>query len=156
MRPARPVHGFTLIEILITIVIIAVLAAIAFPTYIDSVRKSRRSEAFTAIAGVQQAQERWRGSNAAYAGSVSAAVDADPPGLGLSETTPSGYYTLGVASADATGYVVTATGVSGTSQGDDPDCRRLAVRMQNGNLQYAGCGDCESFTFTNTHACWAR
>ena len=30
------------------------------------------------------------------------------------------------------------------------------LRMLNGNLSYAGCASCESFTYTETSACWAR
>ena len=69
--PVRSPRGFTLVELMITMLIIGILAAIAIPAYNDSVRKSRRSDAMTALAAVQQAQERWRGSNASYSTSFS-------------------------------------------------------------------------------------
>ncbi len=143
---------------MIVIVVVGLLAAVALPTFLDSIRKSRRSEAFTALAAVQQAQERWRGNNAEYADDdqLTAAPDGDPPGLGLADETPSGYYSVSITSADATGYVLVAEGKTGTTQADDAQCRKLAVRMQGGNLQYAGCGNCTDFAFAATHACWAR
>jgi len=155
--PRRPVGGFTLIEVVITMVVLAILAAIAIPSYNDSVRKSRRAEAFTAMAAVQQAQERWRGNHASYASSIDAAADdEETPGLGLSDTTPSGYYALELSSVSGTGYVLTASGVDGTTQAEDAQCRKLSLRLNDGNITYAGCGSCESFTYSGTHACWVR
>jgi len=157
-RPEAPsprAHGFTLIEMLIAIVVMGLLAAVAYPSFMDSIRKSRRSEAFTALGAVQHAQERWRSSHASFATVLGAGSDEDP-GLKLPDQTPGGYYTVSIDSADATGYVLVANGNSGTTQADDSQCRKLAVRLLEGNLQYAGCGSCGSFSFTPTHACWAR
>jgi type IV pilus assembly protein PilE len=154
LRPPAGAGGFTLIEIMVVVMIVGILALIAVPAYNDSIRKSRRSEAFAALAGVQQAQERWRGGNPAYSSSMDE--------LGAATTTPNGYYTIDVAAPAeddgtlATGYVATAAAVAGTTQADDTQCARLAVRMLGGTLSYAGCNDCSSFTFSESHACWVR
>lgn len=42
-------RGFTLIEVMIAVVIVAILVAVALPAYQNSIRKSRRSEAFAAL-----------------------------------------------------------------------------------------------------------
>lgn len=152
--PWRAVQGFTLIELIIAMVVVAILAAIAVPLYQDSVRKSRRAEAFTALTALQQAEERWRGNNPSYSASLS--------DLQSSSTTASGYYTISIAApgADAatlsTGYIATATAVSGTSQASDTNCAKLAVRMLNGNLSYCGTSASSECSFTEIHACWAR
>ncbi|MBK9683398.1 MAG: prepilin-type N-terminal cleavage/methylation domain-containing protein, partial [Betaproteobacteria bacterium] len=75
--------GFTLVELMIAVVIVALLASIALPSFMDSIRKSRRSEAFAALAQVQQAQERWRSNGSSYAESLTNAANGTPPGLGM-------------------------------------------------------------------------
>ena len=146
--------GFTLIELMIVVVVISLLAMVAFPSFMDSIRKSRRSEAFDALAAMQQAQERWRSNNAAYTTTLS--------NLLVSTPTRSGYYSLSLTSSTVAGdtlntaYVASAQGVDGTSQAADAQCRRLSVRMRGGNIEYAGCGSCESFSYAPTHSCWVR
>ena len=145
-------RGFTLIELMIAVVVVALLASIALPSFMDSIRKSRRSEAFAALMAVQQAQERWRGNHGAYASSVTAA--AADGGLGLPGVTASGYYAIALAGVGTDGYTATAVAQDGTSQAADNACRELGVRMAGGNLTYAGgSGD---LAYAATHPCWAK
>jgi type IV pilus assembly protein PilE len=58
MRAAQDSDGFTLIEMLIVIAIIAILSAIALPSYFESVRKSARADARAAMMTMMQQQER--------------------------------------------------------------------------------------------------
>jgi type IV pilus assembly protein PilE len=58
--------GFTLIELMITIVIIGILAAIAYPSYLKQVKKSRRSDGESTLMSVMQAEERYFSSNLTY------------------------------------------------------------------------------------------
>ncbi len=113
-------RGFTLIELLITLVVVTIIAGVALPSFMDSIRKSRRSEAFAAISATQQALERWRGNNAAYSTALS--------DLGVTSPTSSGYYVITVSAPAspgtlANGYVVMATGQSGSSQANVADCK---------------------------------
>lgn len=142
-------HGFTLIELLIAVIVLGVLAAVALPSFLDSVKKGRRSEAYSAVSAVQNAQERWRGNNANYATTVAA--------LGLPTTTAGGYYQVSIDSttANATNYTVIADG-SSSSQASDGQCAKLAVRVQGGDISYAGCASCSTYTFTASHPCWSR
>lgn len=55
----RSDHGFTLIELMIVVAIVAILGAVAYPSYIESVRKGKRAEGRTALLETLQQQERY-------------------------------------------------------------------------------------------------
>lgn len=136
--------GFTLIELMIAIVLVGVLAAVALPSYRDSVRKGRRSEAFTALSTLQQAQERYRGNHTTFA------ALSDLPGI--TANTTNGHYAIAVSGVTDAGYTATATAQG--SQAADTACGVLAVRMAGGNISY-GAGS-SSPTFPDPNRCWAR
>jgi len=140
--------GFTLIEVLIVMGIVAILAAIAFPSYTEQVRKSRRIDAMNGLHRIQLAQEQWRANHTAYTavlmgdncGNTEA---ADNTGLCMSGTSERGYYTLAIAAASATGFTATATPAG--KQADDR-CGTFAV-SQDGLLTSGYDADAE---------CWRR
>ena len=65
-RYRRKSAGFTLIEVMIVVAIVGILAAVAYPSYIDSVRKGKRAEARAALMNLLQQQERYFTQNNSY------------------------------------------------------------------------------------------
>lgn len=69
-RPTKLSHkriaGFTLVELMIVVAVVGILAAIAYPSYIDSVRKGNRAEGRAAVTGLLQQQERFFTQNNTY------------------------------------------------------------------------------------------
>ena len=97
--------GFTLTEILIVVAIIGVISAIAFPSYSDHVRKTRRADAWGAIMGLANALERFRANRGTYAGAAVPAIYPDKSPIDGSER----YYTLSLSNLAGNTYTITAT-----------------------------------------------
>ena len=110
---------------MIVLAIVAILAAVALPSFLQSIRKSRRNDAHAAAAAVQQAQERWRSNNTTYSANLVAE-------LNLNATSAEGYYTLSLSGASATGYLLTLTSVAGRSQAKDTRCTSMTVQVDRG------------------------
>lgn len=116
-------RGFTLVELLTTMVIVAILAAIAIPSYNSQVRKSRRTEARTALLDIAGREERLFSTTNTYS--------ATPADVGYNTLTPigSGYYNVAIevtAGPPAT-FTITATPVTGKGQDKDKDCASFVV-----------------------------
>jgi type IV pilus assembly protein PilE len=77
MTAISPRHqvGFTLIELMITVAIVGVLAAVAYPAYTDQVRKGRRADARAAVMSLLQQQERYMTQRNTYKDFTFAAPD---------------------------------------------------------------------------------
>lgn len=59
-------HGFTLVELMIVVAIIAILTSIAYPAYTSSILKGKRAEGRAALAELLQQQERYMTQNNVY------------------------------------------------------------------------------------------
>lgn len=125
--PASGARGFTLVELMVTVVILAILAVVALPAYRQYVTKSRRSDAFVALATIQQAQERWRANHPSYTTSL---VD-----LRLPAEFSGQHYALDISAATARGYTITASAIAGGLQASDTDCQVFKVEMVIGNVK---------------------
>ncbi len=129
IRPGARQAGFTLIELAIALVVAAILAAIAYPSYINQVRKGRRSDAIQAAVTVTQTQENWRSNNSTYGSLVN---------LGVNATSSGGYYGLALSAISGSGYTLTLT-PQGTQTGDS-NCSPMVVSVTNGNPSYSPSG----------------
>ncbi|MDP3138427.1 MAG: type IV pilin protein, partial [Burkholderiaceae bacterium] len=110
----------TLIELMVAVAIIAILAAIAIPSYIQYTIRSSRQAAQSELVVMASIQEKIFLNSNAYASTVNTAYDGSATGgLGvLSGTSRDGNYTFSVTSSGAA-YTLTATPVAGSRQGDD-------------------------------------
>lgn len=70
--------GFTLIEVMITVVIIGILAAIAYPSYTQYIALSARSEGLAALMRIANLQEQYYLDNRAYATDLTKLVGENP------------------------------------------------------------------------------
>ncbi len=137
---SRTRRGFTLIELVIVMAIIAILVAIALPSYQDSVRKSRRGAAKSLLVELAQRYERFHTINNTYAGFFATipAGDLQSPTTGG----PAFYNILEPVAGTATVYTLSA--VPQGSQTDDVRCMTLTlnqagVRTESGTGVLADC-----------------
>ena len=71
-------RGFTLIEVMVTVALVAILAAVALPTYRDHVRKSRRAEAQSFLLAVAARQQQFLLDTRSYGATLAAVGIATP------------------------------------------------------------------------------
>jgi type IV pilus assembly protein PilE len=104
----KKLAGFTLIEVMVVVGIVAILATIAYPSYTDQIQKSRRSTGKAALQDVAARMEQYYLDNKRY---TLGADGTDLTKIGLAATYNSpdgGWYSIS-AVTNATTYVLTAT-----------------------------------------------
>lgn len=127
-------QGFTLIDLLITLAIVALLAMVALPAYQSQVQKTRRSDAQVALMNTAQALERCAANDPA-AGYTAAGCPSFPI------TSNEGFYTITAPTLTATTYTLTAQPVAGGPQAGDSDCASLSLDQTGGRTSSPG-SDC--------------
>lgn len=116
----RSARGFTLIELMITVTVVAILAAIAIPSYNAYVIRSHRSAARACLMEAAQFMERHYTTAMTYVGAAS------PPAVAC-RTDVSERYTIALSGTPtATAYTVSATP---TARQNDPTCGTLTLNQ---------------------------
>jgi type IV pilus assembly protein PilE len=126
-------HGFTLIELMIVVAIIAILSAIAYPAYNKYVLRSRRSDAYAALNQDQAIMER------CYAQYFSYAPTGGQSCPTIAANSPEGYYSVTVAPTVST-YTLTATAIG--PQAQDTGCATLSLDQAGNKTSTGGSANC--------------
>jgi type IV pilus assembly protein PilE len=128
--------GFSFIELSITLAIIAILAAISYPSYLHHTLKAHRLEGKTALLNLAASMEHYYLLNNTYQNATLAK-------LGIPSSTPHDYYQLHITSANTDSYLLEAKPIN--SQQNDTVC---------GTLTYDHLGNKGSVNGSNTQTCW--
>jgi type IV pilus assembly protein PilE len=132
MQSNHIMRGFSLIELLTTVVIFAVVTAIAVPVYQGKLRESRRADARALLLDAANREHRFFADNTAFTATV---TDLGFPNPAMSQQ---GHYQLG-AVVGANGFTVTATPQG--QQADDTLCATLSL-ASNGTKTSTGGAAC--------------
>ncbi|NCF63941.1 MAG: prepilin-type N-terminal cleavage/methylation domain-containing protein [Gammaproteobacteria bacterium] len=121
----KRILGFTVIELMIVLAIVAVLMALAYPSYLQYVRKSHRGEAQQLLMNWAINQEIWRSNHTTYDGTT---------GMQPGNTTQ---YVFAVSSASATGYTLTATAQNDQAKDKDSGVSCAVLTLESTGQKYS-------------------
>lgn len=136
--------GFTLVELLVTIGIIAILGALAYPSYIQYTQRSNRTDATGALTNAAQIMQRCYSQTYDYTQCVNGSTPPGVTGVTNGYNSPQNYYSITLATPATNQYTLTATPVK-SPQTSDAQCTTFTL-AQSG-LQ----GSTGSAT---SQACW--
>lgn len=107
-------RGITLTELMIVVVIIGVLATVAYPNYREFVARAKRTEAKSMLLQVASMQERFYLQNNSYTDVLTSLGFANTP----NQVSDSGSYRLTVTAADANDFTAEAVYLNGDAEAD--------------------------------------
>lgn len=124
LTTAQSIRGFTLIELMIVVGIVAIIAAVGVPAYTNQVNKAYRADAQSALMQLASAMERFRTVNNTYCGNGACPHSGGTPNDNFFEDQApleggEKYYNLRITTPDGNRYTLEATPIGGTRMEDD-------------------------------------
>ncbi len=108
VKHARP-RGFSMVELMIVVAIVGILAAIAFPSYTEYIRRSQRAEARTVLLEAEQFMQRFYAANERFDQTRGGTAVALPAQLQRSPQTGTQLYTIAIANVNRVSFTLSAT-----------------------------------------------
>ena len=144
--------GFTLIELMITVVIATILLSIAIPLYLHQIRESRRTDARSALLDLAAREERYFDTNNAY---TTQASNLGYSGFGSSHPVGNGqYYYIDTPTvnngANPPTFTLEAQPLAGKGQDQDSDCQAFFVDSKGDETAQ------NSASADNSTICWGH
>ncbi len=125
--------GITLIELMIAVAIVAILAGVAYPSYMQYVLTSHRTEGSSALVRIANLEERYYLDNNAYGSLFQLGLTANSS---ATYTTENGYYLITITTPTTSTYTLTATAQG--SQASDSSCATFSL-TQDGTKTGTDC-----------------
>lgn len=141
--------GFSLIELVIAMAIVAILVAIAYPSYHNYIVNARRTDGQTALLDLASRMEQYYSENHTYQTATIAAGGATD--VMDSATSPEGWYVLSISNATPTTYTLQATPQNSQATGDTR-CQTLTLNQLGIKDITAGPAGAPTST---AEACWS-
>lgn len=134
-------NGFTLIELMIVVVVVAVLSSLAYPSYQEFVVKAKRTEGKAALLDAAQALERHFTNYNTYPASLSAAGVRTYSGDSAAKAAYTIAIAAGASGSLASSFTLTATPANGhvDAKCGNLSLNQLGVKGETGTLTAAEC-----------------